>query len=164
MTGTERLVRVRVAEMAVLRREGTLSTIGLGSCVAIVLYDAEARVGGLAHVLLPGLELARDRSNAAKFPETAVPSLLNAMEREGARRERVRARLVGGASMFTALLPLGGMNIGERNVIASRAALETAGVPIDGEDVGRDHGRSVFLDIATGAVEVRSLRAGSRAL
>ena len=64
---------VRVAEARTGGAGDVLVTLGLGSCVAIVLHDAAARVGGLAHVLLPSATLSRDRDNPARFPETAVP-------------------------------------------------------------------------------------------
>ena len=156
-------VRVRVADFAVAAA-GTLCTIGLGSCVAVALYDAPSGVGGLAHVLLPNESMSRDRSNPAKFSNTAVPLLLHEMEALGAVLQRVRAKIVGGASMFGALVPNGGMNIGERNVAAVRSALEQAGVPIVGEDTGSDYGRSVYLFLDDGRVEVRSLRRGSHVL
>jgi chemotaxis protein CheD len=151
---------VRVADAAVGQGETVLSTIGLGSCVAIVLHDAERRVGGLAHVLLPNESLAQDRSNRAKFPGTAVPMLVEQMQRLGARPGRLTARLVGGASMFAALVPAGGLQMGERNLLASRDALGKARIPILAEDVGGGHGRSVFFDVASGAVQVRSLVRG----
>lgn len=156
-------VRVRVADFAVAAA-GTLCTIGLGSCVAVALYDAGARVGGLAHVLLPNETMSRDRSNPAKFSNTAVPLLLREMQALGAAVQRVRAKIVGGASMFSTLVANGGMNIGERNVAAVRCALEQAGIPIVGEDTGSDYGRSVFLFLDDGRVEVRSLRRGSHVL
>jgi chemotaxis protein CheD len=156
-------IRVRVADFAVADA-GTISTIGLGSCVAIALYDGIARVGGLAHVLLPNESMSRDRSNPAKFSTTAVPLLLAEMSRLGAKRERIRAKIVGGASMFATLVPNGGMNIGERNVAAVRCALTAARVPIVGEDTGSDYGRSVYLFLEDGRVEVRSLRRGSHVL
>jgi chemotaxis protein CheD len=156
-------IRVKVADFAVGRDEQILTTIGLGSCVAIVLYDAAARVGGLAHVLLPGESMARDRSNPAKFPASAIAVLLAEMTRLGADARRVRAKLVGGASMFANLLPTG-VNIGERNVIAAREALAASGVPVVGEDVGSDHGRSVRFCLRDGRVEVRSLKKGNRVL
>jgi chemotaxis protein CheD len=155
-------IRVCVADYAVSAR-GTILTIGLGSCVAIVLHDPAARVGGLAHVLLPSASMSRDRSNPAKFPDTAVPLLLSEMGQLGAKRERVTARIVGGASMFANLIPTG-INIGERNVVAAREALRRARVPIVAEDVGSDYGRSVFLSTGDGRVEVRSLRRGSSVL
>lgn len=156
-------ISVRVAELVVASRRGTLSTLGLGSCVAIVLYDAVAQVGGMAHVLLPDTAMSRD-PKPGKFPSTAVPTLLTEMARLGAVRSRVRARLVGGASMFTALLPTVGINMGERNVIATREALTIAGIPIDAEDIGHDYGRSVYLRLDDGLLEVRSVRRGTRVL
>jgi chemotaxis protein CheD len=163
MTVPDGEIRVRVADYAVAA-DGTIATIGLGSCVAITLYDPQARVGGLAHVLLPSEEMSRDRSNPAKFPTTAVPLVLEEMRKLGARVERVRAKIVGGASMFANLLPNGGINIGERNVTAVREVLAGAKVPIVAEDTGSDYGRSVFLHLEDGRVEVRSLKKGSRVL
>ena len=157
-------IRVKVADWAVGRESGTITTIGLGSCVAVVLYDAQARVGGLAHILLPNEAMARDRSNPAKFPQTAVPLLLAEMAKLGASPARVSARLVGGASMFGNLLPGGGVNVGDRNVAAVREVLGNAGVRIVAEDTGSDHGRSVHFHLADGRVEVRSMRKGNRVL
>jgi chemotaxis protein CheD len=163
MITSPRVVRVKVADL-VASADGTLVTIGLGSCVAIVLHDVEARVGGLAHVLLPSAQMSRDRTNPAKFPETAIPTLIADMRRLGAKQERLTARIVGGASMFGNLLPTRGINIGERNIAAVRTVLATERVPIVGEDVGSDYGRSVYLSVEDGRVEVRSLRMGTRAL
>lgn len=158
------LVHVRVADWAAAADSASvLATVGLGSCVAIILHDASCGVGALAHVLLPSRALTRDRDNPAKVPETAVPFLLDQMRALGSGR-LVRARLVGGASMFGALIPNGGMNVGERNIDAAREALALAGIPIVGEDVGGDYGRSVYFHLADGRVEVRSLKAGPRVL
>jgi chemotaxis protein CheD len=163
MISESREVRVRVAEL-VAASSGTLVTIGLGSCVAIALYDGEARVAGLAHVLLPSESMSRDRSNPAKFPRTAIPLLMEEMRQRGARPERIWAKIIGGASMFGNLLPSGGINIGERNIVAVRAALDAHKVPIIAEDIGSDYGRSVYLFVDDGRVEVRSLRKGSRVI
>ncbi|MDE3128439.1 MAG: chemotaxis protein CheD [Gemmatimonadota bacterium] len=156
--------RVGIAELAVGAGEGTLSTIALGSCVAIVLYDAVARVGGLAHVLLPEPERPANGDNPARYPGTALPALVERMTALGAARARIGARLVGGASMFAALLPKDAVTVGSRNVAASRQALAAAGIPLVAEDVGLDHGRSVYFHLADGRVEVRSLARGTRVL
>ena len=155
---------MRVAEAAVAQGDALLATIGLGSCVAIVLHDPAAQVGGLAHVLLPSDSMARDRTNKAKFPASAVPLLLEQMRALGALDRRITARLVGGASMFTSLLPAGGLQIGERNVLASRVALAHARIPLTAEDTGGGHGRSVYFRVADGSVDVRSMMAGNVAL
>ena len=155
--------RVKVADFAVSKGEGVISTIGLGSCVAIAIYDKQTRVGGMAHVLLPSEGLSRDKDNRAKFPGTAVPLLLEEMKKLGARGP-FTAKIVGGSSMFGALLPSGGINMGERNVLSSRQALSEAGIPLAAQDVGGDYGRSVYFHLDDGRLLVRSLKSGDRAL
>lgn len=151
---------VRVADLRIGVADDVLVTVGLGSCVAIVLYDAEARMGGLAHILLPSPALARPDGNPAKFPQSAVPRLLELMAAEGARRERITGRLAGGASMFAALTPPGTVQMGERNLVAARQALNAHGVPLVGEAVGGDFGRTVRLWVCDGRLEVSTVSHG----
>ena len=153
--------QVNVAEFAVAREAGTLSTLGLGSCIALMLYDEIGRVGAMAHILLPHEALSRERSHPAKFASTAVPLLVRELQLAGAVGVPV-AKLVGGASMFGTLLATGGVNMGERNILASRRALAAAQIPLVAEDVGGDYGRSVYFDVATGVVRVASIRHGTR--
>lgn len=148
---------VKVAQAAVGGPDDTLVTLGLGSCVAILLHDAEARVGGLAHILLPEPALSRDQGNASKFATTAVPALVKEMARMGARPGRLKARLVGGAAMFQTLMVPGSLNMGARNINASRQALEAAGIPVVAEDVGGDYGRSVRFYVGAGKTTVSSV-------
>jgi len=148
---------VTVADWAADQGSVDLVTLGLGSCVAIMLYDKDAKVGGMAHVLLPSRSLARDASNPAKFPETAVPLLLQRMTRLGAEPRRIVAKLAGGASMFAALMTPGTIQMGERNIVASRNALRDAAVPVTAEAVGGAQGRSVRFHLADGSVEIRTV-------
>lgn len=154
---------MRVADWAVDAGDVALVTLGLGSCVAIALYDPEPRVGGLVHLLLPSPTLARDRDNHARFPETAVPLLLREMAKLGARPERITARLVGGASMFGATTGTGTAppGMGERNVAAARLTLAAARVPVTGEAVLQHHGRSVYFFLGDGRIEVRTVARGT---
>lgn len=156
-------VRVKVADYAVAAGSAVLSSVGLGSCIAIALWDAKTGIGGLAHILVPSPSLARDASNPAKFPSTAVPLLVEEMRRRGASRE-ITAKIAGGASMFASLLPPGAINMGERNAVATRDALAAAGVQLIAEDTGGDYGRSVFFHLRDGSLHVRSLKAGDRVL
>jgi chemotaxis protein CheD len=162
MTGHE--IVVKVADLRVGGAGDQLVTVGLGSCIAIVLHDGTACVGGLAHVLLPSAVSSRQDGNPAKSPHTAVPRLLELMAERGASRGRVTARLVGGASMFAALSPPGTIQMGERNVVASRQVLHTLGIPLVGEAVGGDYGRTVRLDVSHGTLEVRSVTHGVHTL
>ncbi len=155
---------VRVADLKVGGGEDTLLTVGLGSCVAIILYDATAQVGGLAHVLLPSPALSRREENPAKSAQTAVPLLLEQMARLGASPRRITARIAGGASMFSALTAPGTVNMGERNVVSTRNSLMTHAIPLVAEDVGADYGRTVRFRIADGRVDISSVAHGSRTL
>lgn len=146
---------VGLAQFAVAQGASVLASLGLGSCVAVLLHDTGAQVGGLVHVVLPSRSLARDRSNPARFAETAVPLLVDAVEQAGARRDRLTARLVGGASMFANLVPAGSMHMGQRNVIACRAALRAVDIQIVAEAVGGEKGRSVWMRTDTGETMVR---------
>jgi chemotaxis protein CheD len=155
-----REVVVRVADLRCGLGNDTLVTVGLGSCIAILLYDAEARIGGMAHILLPSPALSRKDSNPAKFPQTAVPRLLELMGADGAKPQRITARLAGGASMFAALAPPGTIQMGERNLVAARQVLNTHRIPLVGEAVGGDFGRTVRFHICDGRVQISTVAHG----
>ena len=148
-----------MADWAAERGDGVLVTLGLGSCVAIMLYDAQVNAGAMAHVLLPSTSLARDITNRAKFPETAVPLLIERLKGLGADPRRLVAKLAGGASMFGQLVTPGTIQMGERNLLASRSALRAAAIPILRESVGGERGRSVRFHVKDGRVEIRSVGA-----
>ena len=152
-------VIVKVADWAAERGDGVLVTLGLGSCVAIMLHDAQTNAGAMAHVLLPSISLARDITNHAKFPETAVPLLIERLKGLGADPRRLVAKLAGGASMFGQLVTPGTIQMGERNLLASRSALRAAAIPIIRESVGGERGRSVRFHVKDGRVEIRSVGA-----
>ena len=148
---------VKVAEWAAERGDAVIVTLGLGSCVAIMLHDPHAGAGGMAHILLPSRSLARDVTNHAKFPETAVPLLVERLVALGAESRRLVAKLAGGASMFAQLMTPGSVQMGERNIVAARDALRRAGIPLAGESVGGGAGRSVRFYVADGRAEIRSV-------
>jgi len=150
-------VIVKVADWAAERGDGVLITLGLGSCVAIMLHDPQTKAGAMAHVLLPSISLARDITNRAKFPETAVPLVVERLKGLGADPRRLVAKLAGGASMFSQLVTPGTIQMGERNVLAARSALRAAQIPIIREAVGGERGRSVRFHVKDGRLEIRSV-------
>lgn len=161
-TGVANELVVNIADFAVGSGESVLSTSGLGSCVALVLHDAECGVAGLAHFLLPEASSGSTFTRPAKFAATGVSLLAAEMRLHGAQGKLV-AKLVGGARMFGALLS-GGVNMGQRNVEATRAALERLRIPVVGEDVGGECGRSLRVMASTGVIQVRSLAGRDREL
>ena len=158
-------IRVKVADYAVRKGPHVIATIGLGSCVAIALYDRDARIGGLAHILLPSRAMSRETSNPAKFPETIIPVMVQDMKKLGSSSNaRISAKIIGGASMFGQLVTGNGINVGERNIAATREILAQEGIPLLAEDTGLDYGRSVYFYLEDGRVEVRSLKKGDRVI
>lgn len=156
-------VVVEIADFAVTSGSTVLVTAGLGSCVAVVLHDPTTGVAGLAHILLPSAGRGPPSIHPAKYADSGIPLLVDEMRRHGALGNRIVARLAGGARMFAALLP-SGVNMGQRNIDATRAALYRLGIPIVAQDVGGEHGRSVRVIAATGVMTVHSLVGGDRDL
>lgn len=163
MTDLRRVVPIGAIEVASGVVE--LTALGLGSCVAIVLLDPDRRVGGLAHVLLPAPGGGADGgAEPGRYANSAVSVLHARVIAAGGRRERLRGWLVGGATMFANLIPPGLISIGGRNILAAREALDQLGVQLAAEAVGGDAGRSVTLYLATGVVEVTTVRHGAQRL
>lgn len=141
--------RVGVADYATLET-GTLSTSGLGSCVAVAIY-APGGPGGLVHAMLPR---ARDTpgSNPAKCVDSGIEILHAALLDAGAPSAELVAKFTGGSTM----LDLTGPAIGDRNVAVAREVLDDFGMRVLAEDVGGDQGRSVRFSIPDGTLHVRS--------
>jgi chemotaxis protein CheD len=109
--------------------------------------------------------MSRETSNPAKFPETIIPLMLREMKHLGSMANgRISAKIVGGASMFGQLVTGTGINVGERNIAATREVLAKEGIPLLAEDTGLDYGRSVYFFLDDGRVEVRSLKKGDRVI
>jgi chemotaxis protein CheD len=130
----------------------------LGSCVAVAIDDPVRAVGGLAHIFLPEPPARPKEHLPARYVTTAVPLLVERVVASGGQRSRLRARLAGGAVMFPELLSSGMSGLGPRNTVAVRELLEELKIPVLGEDVGGNHGRSVYLHLADGRLIVRSAR------
>ncbi len=152
-------INVRIADYAVAESGSVLITNGIGSCVAIVLYERAAKIGALAHILLPHDSLTAVHEPPAKSASAAVPVMVRRMRELNGTGE-IEARLVGGASMFAQLLVPGSMPLGSRNILSARAACAAANIPVVAEDVGGDHGRSVVFDIDSGSLLVKSIAKG----
>lgn len=133
-----------------------LVTLGLGSCVAIMLHDPGSGAGALAHVLLPTRPEREGLDRAGRYASAAPIAMAEALAGLGAPAGRLLARLAGGAAMFTNLASPGSIQVGERNVVAAREALRAAGIPLVGESVGGTHGRNVEFDLPSGRILVTS--------
>jgi chemotaxis protein CheD len=135
--------------------DDVLITYALGSCIAVVLHDPVARVGGLLHYMLPdsALDRAKAGQSPSMFADTGIPLLLSKVAESGGQRRRLVVRLAGGAQVVN---DGGVFDIGKRNYLAARKLLWKAGMMVRAEEVGGNIPRTVRLDVASGKVWLRS--------
>lgn len=148
-------IRVGMSEIVVSRSPNVLAAIGLGSCVAVCVYDPVSMSGGMAHIMLPKNSRTVEVKKPGKFADTAIPELLERLKDVGVVLSRAEIKISGGAQMF------GGDNhllmIGPRNVQAVESLLAERNLKIIGKNVGGKNGRSVRFDLATGVVSIKML-------
>lgn len=144
---------VRMGELAVSSAPGhVLVSLGLGSCIGLALIDRRMGIAGLAHIVLPESQ-GHAPQNPRRFADLAVPELLAELEQIGARRMRLEAIVVGGASMFA--VSSAGLEVGQRNEAAVRELLLKRRIPVVAAATGGTKGRTVRVDVANSAVTVR---------
>jgi chemotaxis protein CheD len=161
------VVNVGVAELKTGTDSCILASFGLGSCVAVAIFDPLKKIGGLAHVMLPDSRGKPPPDGAAgKFADIAVPKLVDELLGMGARRNGLKCKIVGGAQMFEmpgsqrkdSVIASGPpAHIGARNIEAVKGELEKLKLPLVGEDTGGNYGRTVRFNSSTGEVEVSSI-------
>jgi chemotaxis protein CheD len=144
----EAKIKIGIADMKIARSQGTLITYALGSCIGICLYDKQIQLGALVHIMLP-INMEAGRQNVYKYADTGIRETLNAMERRGAQRSRITAKIAGGAKMFEVSGSTMG-NIGQRNIDSVHLNLKRYGIPLLKEDVGGTVARTLLFDVSTG--------------
>ncbi len=152
------LIKVGMADLKICKCPDVLTTIGLGSCIGIALYDPTTKISGLAHIMLPDSTQIRNNTNVAKFADTGIQKLYDDMIAAGACRSKLVAKIAGGAKMFElSNASSQSINIGEKNAIASREKLKELGIPLIAEDTGLNFGRTVELNSETGAYLIKAV-------
>ncbi|MBI4908936.1 MAG: chemotaxis protein CheD [Acidobacteria bacterium] len=158
------LLTVGVGDCQVSNTSGvSLVTYALGSCIAVVIHDPIAAVGGMLHFMLPdsALNPARASQNPFMFADSGIPLLFRTAYQLGAQKHRIIVRAIGGAQVMD---DHGVFNIGKRNYIALRKILWKAGVMIHGEEVGGNESRTVRLEVPSGRVWIHGAGAKDREL
>ena len=154
---------IGIGDLKVCKKPDILVTYALGSCVGICLLDSTAGVGGLSHIMLPDSTAGVNGASAPmRFADTAIPLLIREMEKLGASRGRIRAKIAGGATMFA--IANDKFNIGDRNVAKVKEMLAKERIPILAEDTGADYGRTLFFYPETGVMEIRAATRGTKML
>lgn len=159
----EKAHHVGMADIAVVAAPEKLMTLGLGSCIGVVLYDQTAKVAGMAHIMLPNSKGAGEKAleKPGKFADTAIPALINAVCKKGAVRSRLKAKMAGGSQMFA--LPgaqTDFLAVGSRNASETANMLEQHGISLVNSDTGGNKGRTVEFSTETWMLTVKLLGKG----
>ncbi|AYD40729.1 chemotaxis protein CheD [Clostridium fermenticellae] len=150
-------IRVGIADMNTAVSPDKIITVGLGSCIGIALYDRKQSLGGLAHIMLPDSTQFNKITNPLKFADLAVPMLIEKLEKLGAHKGNLKAKIAGGASMFNFSDKSMIMDVGNRNSIAVKNALKKNSIMIIGEDIGGNKGRTMIFSTENGNVHVKTV-------
>ena len=155
---------IGIADMKIGSQDDILITYALGSCVGIMLYDKIKKIGGLVHVLLPDSTTSTKVENPYKFADLGIEKTVIELEKRGILRANLKAKIAGGAQMFKTSNTSSNLNIGERNVVATKVALQKLRIPIIAQDVGLDYGRTVKFNLADGSVTIKSIKSGDKVI
>lgn len=151
------IIKVGMADLNICKSPDMITTLGLGSCVGITLYDPVTKIGGLAHIMLPDSTQIRNNSNIAKFADTGIEELLRRVLDAGAAKNRLVAKIAGGAKMFEVSGTSDMGRIGDRNAEAARAKLAELGIKIVVDETGLNFGRTIELYCETGEFHIKAV-------
>ena len=152
-----KVIKVGMADLNICKSPDIITTLGLGSCIGLTLYDPVTKIGGLVHYMLPDSTQMRNNSNIAKFADTGIDELLKQVLRAGANRTRLVAKIAGGAKMFSVSGSSNISNIGEHNALAAKAKLKQLRIRLIAEDTGLNYGRTVELHCETGDFYIKAI-------
>ena len=158
------MIKVGMADMNLCSAPDAITTLGLGSCVGIVLYDATKKLCGMVHVMLPDSTQIKNNQNRAKFADTGIEALLGALLKQGANRRCITAKIAGGAQMFAFTTNNDMLRVGERNVEATKRKLAQLGIPILAEDTGLTYGRTIEFFPENGNLIIKAVGKAIKAI
>lgn len=156
----ENIIKVGMADLNVATSPYILTTLGLGSCVGVCLYDSIAKVAGMAHIMLPYSTPNKSDLNPAKYADTGIVLLVDNMLKKGAQKSRIVAKLAGGAQMFKFKQENDIIKIGQKNAEACKEILRQLNIQIVAEETGGNYGRTIELNSVDGKLFIKTIGFG----
>ncbi|MEE3467727.1 MAG: chemotaxis protein CheD [Eubacterium sp.] len=156
------MVRVGMADYKICRPPQKISTLGLGSCLGVVLYDESSGVCGLAHIMLPdSTRVPSQQSNRFKFADTCLLDMYEELtQKYGVQASKLKAKIAGGAKMFAQRSTNSMLNVGDQNVEKVKEMLAEWHIPIHAEDTGNEYGRTITFDPSNSELHIRTVGVG----
>ncbi|GAB6098875.1 chemoreceptor glutamine deamidase CheD [Halanaerocella petrolearia] len=153
-----------MADVKVGQADDIIITSGLGSCIGLTLYDARLKIGGMAHIMLPEFPANKKKGNPAKYADTALEMLLDKLQAKGVSKNRLQAKMAGGAQMFNLEKANDRMRIGARNIKAVKELLKEYNISLAASDVGDSYGRTMEFHTTTGKVVIKTVKQEDKTL
>ena len=153
----KKTIKVGMADLKIGSENDILATLGLGSCVGIVIYDKKNKLAGMAHVMLPSSKEIRNNGNKAKFVDTAINELIEELIKRGAKLDNLVSKIAGGAQMYKIKTNSDLMQIGKRNVKATKKLLAERKIELIAEETGSNYGRTIEFYVNTGELHIKAI-------
>lgn len=151
------MVKVGMADLNVCTPPDAITTLGLGSCVGVVLYDPNKKICGMVHIMLPDSTKIKNNENLAKFADTGIDELIRRLVAIGASKSALVAKIAGGAQMFAFSSNNDMLRVGDRNVEATTNKLLNLRIPIIASDTGLNYGRTIEFYPETGELVIKAV-------
>lgn len=159
----ENIVEVQIADLQISNQpSAVIVTRGLGSCLGITFYDPVKKFGAMAHAMLPDSTKARITANPHRFVNSCITEMVQEFEKRGCPRNRIVAKMFGGAHMFSFINTDSVLNVGQKNIDMALSLLKELGIKISGQETGGTFGRTIEFRIDTGIVLVKTISWGEK--
>lgn len=151
------MIKVGMADLNTCKTPDAITTLGLGSCIGVVLYDSRKKICGMVHVMLPDSTAIKNNDNVAKFADTGIKALLEQLEKIGVTKSGLQAKIAGGAQMFAFNTSNDMLKVGQRNAESVRKVLSQYGIRIVAEDCGANYGRTIEFYPETSELYIKAI-------
>ena len=156
---------VGIADFKAAKEGMKLTTIGLGSCIGVIIYHRRKPLAALGHFMLPDSNSARKGQpiKPAKYGDTCIEAIVNELKKNGCHTADLEAKAAGGASMFKRIgnsTPM--MDISTRNIESLKENLKLFGIPLRAEDTGGSRGRTITFDVDSRELLVKVVDPGNQ--
>jgi len=146
METSPKMLHIVQGEHRISDKADVVITTVLGSCVAACIYDSVRGIGGMNHFLLPE---SKNQTGDIRYAAAAMEVLINSLLKSGAQRERMRAKLFGGARMISSL-----PDIGRKNAEIAQKILMTDGIRVITGDLCGHNARRIRFWPVSGKVQM----------
>lgn len=153
-------IKVGMADYKIGSEGDTLVTLGLGSCIGVIIYDTGRKIAGLAHIMLLSSREIKNNANKLKFADSCIDLMMEDLLKRRVSRSALKAKIAGGAQMFSVSLNSDAMNVGRRNALAVKEKLKSLGIPIVAEDIYGNWGRTIRFNCSNFELSIKSIGRG----